>query len=815
MSKYNKTVLTNAGIELVRRVNAGKAKFSITKCATSSENLSDKSITELQELTELPSIMQYGEIADITDSAQDKDTVIGALLKFNNKGLRNGYNINTIGLYAKEEGSDKEFLYVVATAIDPERMPDFTDKAMFQFNVTVYVVVGQTSNVTVNVTEDGVATKKDLGGLKNEVDKKADKSDVKTQVSDAVTEAKKYTDDQAKTKVDVDTFNIALKAKANKDEVNSDLAGKLDKTEFTKFKTDNQKVLDTKLDKATYENDIKQVGKVKSASINGSEKISPDATGNLDLKVDIPVTSANGQTGDVQIPVFAPNLLTGTSDQLQTIGGNGLLSDTSVSIKTGEKYTLNAWIDNTKGNSGDDKVSIWYLDNTSKAITMSSGNAISDGRAGYSSVTVIFTSPNVTKITAHISGSAVPVKEAKLAKWQDINTPPDMTWLPHTADIKQYTDDKVDKLPKTFNKKASDTTGNIDITASDTGAYSKAQTDTELAKKTNNVDFDNLKSRVDKLPKSASVNGGKQVLPNDQGSLAMTVPMFAPNLLEGTSASFTTIAKNKTVKGWGYYQNFEVGSKYTISADVKWPDDATGEGDINIYFWFYDKDNKNLEGGGSYLSTGAVKPDQKFGTVTNTKIVPEGTVKMQVLSENFSPAYDVQVKNVKLAKWRDKDTPPDMLHLLNSKDIVKEANNYTDSKINNLSNTYQTKSAASSQYNSLSSDITAAKNRAVSAESSAKSYTDNRISGISIPNMNNYYTWSEVDNKIAAAVKTKAEQKDLDSVKSIANYANKATFDLDERITNAANKINDMSSKIQNMQYSIDSLNSQMSRLNP
>ncbi|WEV40369.1 hypothetical protein [Lactobacillus sp. ESL0681] len=663
MSKYNKTVLTNAGIELVRRVNAGKAKFSITKCATSSENLSNKSITELQELTELPSIMQYGEIADITDSAQDKDTVIGALLKFNNKGLKNGYNINTLGLYAKEEGADQEFLYAVATTIDPERMPDFTDKAMFQFNVTVYVVVGQTSNVTVNVTEDGVATKKDLVGLKGEVDKKADKTDVTTQVSDAVTKAKKYTDDQAKTKVDVDTFNTALKAKANKDEVNSDLAGKVDKTEFTtfkdtndkklnakvenieftKFKTDNQKVLDTKLDKATYENDIKQVGKVKSASINGSEKISPDATGNLDLKVDIPVTSANGQKGDVQIPVFAPNLLTGTSDELQTIGGNGLLSDKSVSIKTGEKYTLNAWIDNTKGNSGDDKVSIWYLDNTGKAITMSSGNAISDGRAGYSSVTVIFTNSNVVKITAHISGGAVPVKEAKLAKWQDTNTPPDMTWLPNSDDANQYTNDNVDKLPKTVNKKAPDTTGNIDITASDTGAYSKVQTDTELAKKVSTTDFNSFK---------------------------------------------TTNSNN--------------------------------------------------------LASKAPKTD----------------------IDNLSSQFD------------------------------------------KLPNTYQTKSAASSQYNSLSNDITAVQNRAVTAENNSKSYTDNRISGISIPNMNNYYTISQADSKVNAAVRTKAEQSDLNSVKVTADKAYKETINNYDKIVVNSNRIAKALMDIQNMQKTIDSLKS-------
>lgn len=165
MSEYNKTILTSAGLSLVAKVNKGNTKFTITKAATSAEKLVEKSITELQELTELPSVMQYGIINDASDSVQDNIPVIGAELVFNNKDLMNSYNINTVGLYAKEEGSAKEILYAISTATTPEVMPDYKSKTLFKFSMTMFVVIGKTENVSVNVTEKGVVTQTQLDKL--------------------------------------------------------------------------------------------------------------------------------------------------------------------------------------------------------------------------------------------------------------------------------------------------------------------------------------------------------------------------------------------------------------------------------------------------------------------------------------------------------------------------------------------------------------------------------------------------------------------------------------------------------------------------
>ena len=174
MSKYNKAILTNAGLELATKANSGKAKFTITRAATSTEKLASKSISELQKLTALPSLMQYSEINNVADSAQDKSIVIGTELIFNNKDLTTGYNVNTIGLFAKEDGTNKEILYALTTAIEPETMPDFKDKVLFKFNMTMFVVVGQTDNVSVNVTDNGVVTQQQLSDIVAKLSTKED-----------------------------------------------------------------------------------------------------------------------------------------------------------------------------------------------------------------------------------------------------------------------------------------------------------------------------------------------------------------------------------------------------------------------------------------------------------------------------------------------------------------------------------------------------------------------------------------------------------------------------------------------------------------
>lgn len=168
MSQYNKTVLTNAGLELAKRANAGQARFEITRTVTSADDWSNKTIQDIEAVTAIPNIMQQGTILD-TEEVESNNSVIGVSLCFTNKDLSAGYQIKIIGVYAKEEGQDKDFLYAVTTAVAPEYMPNFSDGVLYRFNMQMYLVIGKAQAVNVVINDGASVTHRQFDKYKSEV----------------------------------------------------------------------------------------------------------------------------------------------------------------------------------------------------------------------------------------------------------------------------------------------------------------------------------------------------------------------------------------------------------------------------------------------------------------------------------------------------------------------------------------------------------------------------------------------------------------------------------------------------------------------
>lgn len=301
MSEYNKTILTNEGIDLACRANKGTATFSLTRGVSSTDNLSGKTVEELQNLTKLPSIQQSVKLSDVGDTSDNSDTVLGVRMTFDNQNLKTGYNVHTVGIYAKEPDKN-EILYGIATAKTPEYIPDFGEQTLFKFDFLMYLVIGRTDKVTVEVSPDDVYRKKEVYS-KSEVDTavaKLDKKDAeivkslndyKLENSTYHTNFEKSVTDRLGTKADKTTVEQQLGTKADKsntytkDEVNSKVAPKADKGYV-----DSE--LNKKADKATTytktEVDNKIAGQVKS--VNGH-------TANASGAVTLPTLTANVLTG--------------------------------------------------------------------------------------------------------------------------------------------------------------------------------------------------------------------------------------------------------------------------------------------------------------------------------------------------------------------------------------------------------------------------------------------------------------------------------------------------------------------------------------
>lgn len=168
MSQYNKTVLTNAGLELAKRANAGQARFEITRAVTSADDWSNKTIQDIEAVTAIPNIMQQGTIMD-TEEVESNNSVMGVSLCFTNKNLSAGYQIKIIGVYVKEEGQENDFLYAVTTAVTPEHMPDFSDEVLYRFNMQLYLVIGKAQAVNVVINDGASVTHKQFDNYKSEV----------------------------------------------------------------------------------------------------------------------------------------------------------------------------------------------------------------------------------------------------------------------------------------------------------------------------------------------------------------------------------------------------------------------------------------------------------------------------------------------------------------------------------------------------------------------------------------------------------------------------------------------------------------------
>lgn len=298
MSEYNKTILTNAGIDLARRANKGTATFQLTRGVSSTDNLSGKTVEELQNLTQLPSVQQSVILSDVVNTTDNPDTVLGIRMTFDNQNLKTGYNVHTVGIYAKEPGKD-EILYGVATAKTPEYIPDFGEQTLFKFDFLMYLVIGRVDKVTVEVSPDDVYRKKDTYN-KAEIDAKV--SDAVSQLNNKDAEILKNLNDY---KQENKTYhqnleqqiNQNLDTKADKSTVNQQLDTKADKlTTYTKDEVNNRIL--PKADKSYVDGELSK--KADKATTYTKDEVNSKIAGQ--------VKSVNGHRADSNGEVTLPKL---------------------------------------------------------------------------------------------------------------------------------------------------------------------------------------------------------------------------------------------------------------------------------------------------------------------------------------------------------------------------------------------------------------------------------------------------------------------------------------------------------------------------
>lgn len=154
MSEYNDTVLTNAGLDLAKRAFKGSTSFTITRIMSTTDTI----VTgDIPAMTKLATENQKATILNQNNDSGSSQA-LGVNAQFDNQNLNTAYNINAVGVYAKENKSGaSEVLYAVTTAKTAENMPVFNGSVIFTFQIAIYFVVGRTDNVTITYDPDGYA----------------------------------------------------------------------------------------------------------------------------------------------------------------------------------------------------------------------------------------------------------------------------------------------------------------------------------------------------------------------------------------------------------------------------------------------------------------------------------------------------------------------------------------------------------------------------------------------------------------------------------------------------------------------------------
>ncbi len=154
-------VLTEKGLALRDKLNAGQTTAAFTRFRTSSAEYDQ---TELGTLTELKDSQLESAVTNL-EILEDHTMVISGAV--DNKSLQEGYYITLIGLYAKETDGE-EILFAVSKVSSPMYMPEKSG-ALSGMSIRFSIKIENADSVDVTVDPTTAATLGDLNALKKEV----------------------------------------------------------------------------------------------------------------------------------------------------------------------------------------------------------------------------------------------------------------------------------------------------------------------------------------------------------------------------------------------------------------------------------------------------------------------------------------------------------------------------------------------------------------------------------------------------------------------------------------------------------------------
>lgn len=158
MSKYQRTKILPKGLQFIQGVVRGNTRFEITRASFGVTQVSEQTIVTNGAI---PNSVGNIPITAIDDDSLADQGVLGVELSFTQKstGIDHDVDLWDVQIEGRQErdSADKNYPIAFTVAEKPEALT-LSDPS-FEFRLMVYVQVGDTDDVTVNVSPDGMESR--------------------------------------------------------------------------------------------------------------------------------------------------------------------------------------------------------------------------------------------------------------------------------------------------------------------------------------------------------------------------------------------------------------------------------------------------------------------------------------------------------------------------------------------------------------------------------------------------------------------------------------------------------------------------------
>ncbi len=156
MSKYNRTKLLPYGLRFIQGVVRGNTRFEIKGASFGVTQVTDNDVINAGKL---PNIVGSIPIVAIDDDSLASQGVLGIELSFTQKstGINHDVTLWDVQINGQQERDNQERPIAYTIAQQPESLT-LSDPS-FEFRLMVYVQVGDTDKVTINVNQDGMESR--------------------------------------------------------------------------------------------------------------------------------------------------------------------------------------------------------------------------------------------------------------------------------------------------------------------------------------------------------------------------------------------------------------------------------------------------------------------------------------------------------------------------------------------------------------------------------------------------------------------------------------------------------------------------------